>query len=133
MVLLQLRELVASVPDKGPQILAVARSDNVELLRALYQAERVEPYSDTLIDGTSVVKTFRRGGSLEMYLPPDDESQMLVDLGTKEDRLHSMIQELTERINTEWDAVVQNTVSCNDGLELASLITRNNSVGEVNG
>lgn len=132
MVLLQLIELVASVPGKEPQLLAVARSERIDLLRALYQAESVAPYPDELPDGSTVMKLFRKDGPLEMYVPPSEESQMFVDLGNREERLRSMIQELTEKVNTEWDAIVQNTLSCDDGLELLKLIQPNNQVGEVN-
>lgn len=125
MILLQLMELAESVPGKGPQLVAVVRSERRDLLEALLQAETVPSYPDELPDGTTVRKMYRRGGPLEMYLPPADESQMIVDIGSKEERLQAMIQEMTERLNVEWEAVVANTIPCDDGLQLLNLIKPN--------
>jgi hypothetical protein len=132
MVLLQLVELVASVPDRGPQLLAVARSDDLELLRALYLAEKTEPYQD-VVSGMILTKVFRRGGPFEYYVPPHNEDDMFIDIGTKEERLEALIRELTEKVNIEWDAVLANTIPCNNGAELIALVQRQLTyAGEVN-
>lgn len=121
MILLQLQQL-QEVPTETLPTFAVARSEDLQLLKELYFMELVSPYEETLENGHTVRKHFRKGGPLEWYVPTDDPTQMFVDVGTKEQRLKAIIEELTKKVDIEWTALLANTDSCNTREELQKLM-----------
>ena len=120
MFLLQLQQL-QQVPTKTLPVLAVARSEKLELLKELYFAELVTPYEEDY-GGHIVRKHFRKDGPLEWYVPLDDPSQMIIDIGTKEQRIEALIADLTKKVEIEWEALLLNTDSCNTPEELQKII-----------
>lgn len=127
MFLLQLQQISPSA-SKDVQVFAVARSENVELLRELYIAEMVTPYKDSVDDGTEcvVTKKFRKGGPLEWYLPLDNPQEMFLDVGTKEARLEQLIADIREKVEQEWASIEANTLACSTREELLQILKTEN-------
>lgn len=121
MFLFQLQQLQETPTDTLP-VLAVARSERVELLKELYFTELVTPYEEVLENGHTVRKHFRKGGPLEWYIPLEDSTQMIIDIGTKEQRIEALIEDLTKKVEIEWTALMLNTDSCNTPEELQKII-----------
>lgn len=83
MMILQLNPMTANYE----RLTAVARAETREALEAFLLSEKVEPYSDS--DGESMCggrlnKSFRKGGPLEYFNPPD-RNECFVEVGTAED------------------------------------------------
>lgn len=121
MILMQLLQIDSALPPEGYPLFAVARSESVDLLRQLYIAEVVDPYTDT-IDGKEVRKVFRKNGPLENYVPPVNPMDMFIDIGTLELRLQSLIADLTSKVSAEWTAVENNVAICNTQEDLNALL-----------
>lgn len=122
MYLLQLQQLQMTPTETLP-VFAVARSEGVELLKELYFREMVTPYEEELENGHRVRKHFRKDGPLEWYIPLDDPQQMFVEIGTKEQRIEALIEELRKKVDVEWTAMLVNTASCNTREELEKVIS----------
>lgn len=122
MYLFQLQQL-QMIPTETLPVFAVARSEKMELLKELYIAEMVSPYDDVLENGHTVKKHFRQGGPLEWYIPLDDPAQMFIDIGTKDQRIEALIEDLRKKVDIEWTALLANTDSCDTREELQKLIS----------
>lgn len=80
--ILQLNHLSFQDPT---QLVACARSEFLEALRAYVELNQVSPYMGTL-NGQPILKHFREGSLLENFYPPFDPQmrENLVDVTTEE-------------------------------------------------
>lgn len=122
MFILQLQQLQQNPTDTLP-VFAVARSEGIELLRELYFSELVTPYEEILEGDHVVRKEFRKDGPLEWFIALDDPTQMFIDIGTKEQRINALIEDLKKKVEIEWTALLVNTDSCNTREELQKIIS----------
>jgi len=83
MFILKLKDMRSA---KIEHLTTVGWSDSREVIEKLLADEKVEPYQDAFGAGHSFGKTFRKGGPLEWYNPPEELfGQGIIDLGTYED------------------------------------------------
>ncbi len=98
MFILQLNPMMGNFESLRP----VARAETKDALMAYVEAQRVEGYSDE--DGQNMCggklnKSFRKGGVLEFFNPPDRE-ECFVDVGTKEDWAQQAMARYEQTVNS---------------------------------
>jgi hypothetical protein len=119
MFILQLIDLRTEDPTvQNPTVMAVARSENIELLAQFFHhclnvgsdGSTIYHYEDTLPNGTPCIKMFKKGSALEYFWAPKDQNTMIVNIGTYDERLRDLIAELTRQTEEHWNNIVHNVV-----------------------
>ena len=128
MFILQVNPLHIVATDQQESLVAIARSESLDVLSAFVQhclsladdGVTIKHYESTVqIPGDPThsdiqcIKMFRKGSPLENYTTPVDKDQLIVDLGTLEQRIDDLTKELVERVTDDWGKILAGVLDLN--------------------
>lgn len=139
MFVLQLNPLYNAATGRPEALVAVARSEDIDVLSAFVQSNlslaedgvTIKHYESTtqLPDGTGdtlsyvpCLKMFKLGSPLEQYSAPADQEMLIVDLGSMEQRIADLTAELVSRVTSDWGQILAHVANIQT-IEAASSLT----------